>query len=55
MNFSDFRVRLIPPNTAMIQMPGKQWKKAAAMRLKIIKALESDFDSVVLDLEARHG
>jgi len=53
MGFSDFRVRLIPPDTAKIQMPEKQWKKAAAMREKILKALESDFSSVVLDMGAR--
>ncbi|MCL2663197.1 MAG: ATP-dependent sacrificial sulfur transferase LarE [Oscillospiraceae bacterium] len=54
MGFSDFRVRLIPPDTAKIQMPEKQWKKAAATRERIFKALESDFSSVVLDMEFRN-
>ena len=53
MGFSDFRVRLMPSDTAKIQMPAKQWKKAASMRRRIIKALESDFSTVVLDLEER--
>ena len=53
MGFSDFRVRLIPPDTAKLQMPGKQWKKAAAMRAKIVKALEADFSAIVLDLVDR--
>ena len=53
MGFSDFRIRLIPPDTAKIQMTKKQWKKAVAMREKILKALEGDFNSVVLDLKFR--
>ena len=53
MGFSDFRVRLVPLDTAKIQVPGKQWKKAAAMRKKIIKALESDFSNIVLDMKSR--
>jgi len=53
MGFSDFRVRLIPPNSAKIQMPEKQWKKAAGMHLKILKALGDDFGEVVLDMKLR--
>ena len=53
MGFSDFRVRLLPPDTAKIQMTAKQWKKAAAMRKKITKELELDFNEVVLDLTER--
>ena len=53
MGFSDFRVRLMPPDTAKIQVTSKQWKKAAAHRKKIIKALEPDFSGVVLDLTER--
>ena len=53
MGFSDLRVRLIPPDTAKIQMPEKQWKKAAASRVKIIKALEPDFKDILLDLLVR--
>jgi len=55
MGFSDFRVRLIPPCTAKIQMPGKQWNQTIKMRQNIVNALESDFDDIVLDLTPRHG
>ena len=50
MGFSDFRVRLMPPDTAKVQMPGRQWRKAAAMRKEIVKALDSDFNAILLDL-----
>ena len=53
MGFSDFRVRLMPPDTAMVQMPGKQWRKAAVMRKEIARALHADFSSIVLDLVDR--
>jgi len=53
MGFSDFRIRLIPPDTAKIQVTNKQWKRAAAKRKKIIKALESDFSNIVLDMGFR--
>jgi len=53
MGFSDFRVRWIPPDTAKIQMPEKQWKKATKKRSEILKVLESDFSSIVLDMEFR--
>jgi len=55
MGFSDFRVRLIPPDTAKLQMPEKQWRKAASMRSKIAKALEADFSAIVLDIKPRKG
>jgi len=53
MGFSDFRVRMIPPGTAKIQVSGKQWDEAAARRAEILKALTPDFDNVVLDLALR--
>jgi len=53
MGFSDFRVRLMPPDTAMVQMHKDQWEKAAKQRIEIVKALESDFVSILLDMEAR--
>jgi len=53
MGFSDFRVRLLPPDTAKIQMTKKYWKKAAKMRKEIQEALENDFNSIVFDLGFR--
>jgi len=53
MGFSDFRVRLIPPDTAKLQIYSTQWEKAAAQRVEIIKALKVDFANVVLDLTER--
>ena len=53
MGFSDFRVRLIPPDTAKIQMHSGQWDKAAARRKDISNALKADFISIVLDLIER--
>jgi len=53
MGFSDFRVRLIPPNTAKIQMPAAQWEKAAKLRAEIKDALSFQFEDVVLDLATR--
>jgi len=53
MGFSDFRVRIIPPSTAKIQMPAAQWDIAAARRGEILAAVQNDFDSVVLDLQQR--
>ena len=53
MGFSDFRVRLIPPATANIQMPTKQWDEAAARRDEIHEALQPDFKNVLLDLATR--
>ena len=53
MGFSDFRVRIIPPATAKIQMPADQWNKAASQRSEIITALKSDFDDILLDLKER--
>ena len=53
MGFSDFRVRLMPPDTAKIQMPASQWEKAASLRTEIFDALKLDFSNVVLDLAER--
>ena len=53
MGFSDFRVRLIPPNSARIQMTDRQWDTTASHRKEILAALNPHFDSVLLDLEER--
>ncbi|MCL2124618.1 MAG: ATP-dependent sacrificial sulfur transferase LarE [Oscillospiraceae bacterium] len=53
MGFSDFRVRLIPPGGARIQMPNAQWDAAAAQRGAILAALAPDFDSIAIDLNPR--
>jgi len=53
MGFSDFRVRLLPPGTARIQVTGSQWSSAAAKRTEILEALRSYFDSIVLDMDVR--
>jgi len=53
MGFTDFRVRLLPPDTAKIQMPSNQWNDAASRRNEIINILKPDFSSVVLDLNER--
>jgi uncharacterized protein len=51
MGFSDYRVRLIPPDGAKIQLPDNQFEAAAARRLDILAAMR--FSDVVLDLVAR--
>ncbi|MDR0490443.1 MAG: ATP-dependent sacrificial sulfur transferase LarE [Oscillospiraceae bacterium] len=53
MGFSDFRVRLIPPCGAKIQLPDTQLDEAVSRRSKILASLIPDFDHVVLDLTAR--
>ena len=53
MGFTDFRVRIIPPNTAKLQMPSAQWNKAASNRAEIQEAFKKHFDSIVLDLATR--
>lgn len=53
MGFADFRVRLIAPDTAKIQMPNRQWDKAAAHRIEILEALKPGFESVTLDMAGR--
>ena len=53
MGFSDFRVRLIPPFTAKIQVSDGQWDEAVARRSEIIESLSSGFSDVVLDLKGR--
>jgi len=53
MGFSDIRVRLLPPDTAKIQVTGRQWEKAAAQHSKIYEALKNTFGSIVLDLAER--
>jgi len=53
MGFSDFRVRLIPPFTAKVQVSAGQWDEAAARRLEILESLGSEFGDVVFDLNLR--
>ena len=53
MGFNDFRVRLVPPGTAKLQIQASQWDSAAARRAEIITALQQHFSSIVLDLSAR--
>ena len=53
MEFSDFRVRIVPPKTAKLQVSGDQWDYAAKHRKEIIDKLGSDFDNIVLDLAER--
>jgi uncharacterized protein len=53
MGFSDFRVRVIPPSDARIQVPDAQWNAAAARRDEILMALRPNFKGVVLDLVTR--
>ena len=53
MGFTDFRIRLLPPDTAKLQMHSTQWEKAAAQRAEILKALKVDFANIVLDLTER--
>jgi len=53
MGFSDYRVRLVPPDGAKIQLPDNQLETAAAMRSEILSALRPGFKTVVLDLIPR--
>ena len=53
MGFSDFRVRLVPPGGAKLQMPTADWDLAAAKRNEITESLLPYFDSVVLDMTPR--
>ena len=53
MGFTDFRVRLLPPCGAKLQLPAAQWDAAAALRAEIIAALQPDFIDVALDLKPR--
>ena len=53
MGFSDFRVRLIPPDTAKLQILESEWDYAAGMRADILFELSRYFNSVVLDLTPR--
>ena len=53
MGFSDFRVRLLPPDNANIQLPGAQFSKAFERRSEILEALRPGFSCVVLDLTPR--
>jgi len=50
LGFSDFRVRLIPPGGARLQLPEGQMSQALTQRAKITEALRPGFDCVVLDL-----
>ena len=53
MGFSDFRVRLVPPDTAKLQMPASQWDLAATRRTEILAALLPHFNSATLDIAPR--
>ena len=53
MGFSDFRIRLIPPDAAKIQLPDDQWNEASARRKEIVTALKPVFSDVLLDLISR--
>ena len=53
MGFSDFRVRLLPPDGAMLQLPEAQLDAAAARRAEILAALLPYVRNVVLDLTPR--
>jgi len=50
LGFSDFRVRLLPPNGARLQLPEGQLPLALTQRAEITEALRPEFDCVVLDL-----
>jgi len=53
MGFSDFRVRLLPPDIARLQIPNSQWNEASAQRKEILEILRPYFCNVVLDMESR--
>ena len=53
MGFTDFRIRLIPPDIAKVQMPESQWDIAAAQRTGIVSALQPYYNSVLLDMAPR--
>ena len=53
MGFLDVRVRLVPPDGAMIQVTQEQWEAAASQRAGILAAMRSDFGSVTLDMNTR--
>lgn len=52
LGFRDFRVRQ-RGNIALLQLPQAQFSMALTCRTQIIQALQADFDTVTLDLEAR--
>jgi len=53
LGFSDFRVRIIPPDTAKIQMPEAMWDEAATRRIEILAVIGAIFKNVVLDFVSR--
>ena len=53
MGFTDFRVRLIPPDTAKIQIPADSWDKIASRRKEIYDALHPFYSEILLDLKLR--
>ena len=53
MGFSDFRVRLLPPDGARLQFSAAQWEAAAAGRSELLAALRPGFNDVLLDLTPR--
>ena len=52
LGFTDFRLRIFH-GAARLQMPEGQLERAAALRGEIVRALEADFDEVLLDLKGR--
>jgi len=53
MGFTDYRVRLMPPDGAKIQIPDSQLEMATARRAEILEALKPGFSDVLLDLTGR--
>ena len=53
MGFSNYRVRLVPPDGAKIQLPDGQLESAVAMRSEILSVLRPGFKSVALDFTPR--
>lgn len=52
LGFTDLRVRL-RGKTALIQLPAAQMPQLLTHREEILQALQADFDTITLDLEAR--
>ena len=53
MGFTDFRIRVIPPDNAKLQVPESQWLEVAERRKDILLALKGYFTNVMLDLSTR--
>ena len=53
MGFSNFRVRVVPPNTAKLQLPSSGWDLLPKHRDNVLEALKQHFDDVVIDMAIR--